>query len=148
METNIRKMTIGDYEKVYDLWISTPGMGLNDLDDSREGIEKYLRRNPNTCFVAEEAGKIVGVILSGNDGRRGFIHHTAVGVEYRKRGIGKRLVDAALDALEKEGIHKVALVVFKRNELGNAFWEKQGFRVREDLNYRNRALAELKRIDT
>lgn len=148
METNIRKMTIGDYENVYDLWISTPGMGLNDLDDSREGIEKYLKRNPDTCFVAEEAGKIVGVILSGNDGRRGFIHHTAVRVEARRQGIGKRLVDAALDALEQEGIHKVALVVFKRNELGNAFWEKQGFRVREDLNYRNRALAELKRIDT
>lgn len=148
MGTNIRKMTIGDYENVYDLWISTPGMGLNDLDDSREGIEKYLRRNPNTCFVAESEGKIVGVILSGNDGRRGFIHHTAVRVEYRKQGIGKRLVDAALDALEKEGIHKVALVVFKRNELGDTFWEKQGFTVREDLNYRNRALAELKRMDT
>lgn len=148
METQIRNMTIDDYEKVYDLWISTPGMGLNDLDDSRAGIEKYLKRNPGTCFVAENGSKIVGVILAGNDGRRGFIHHTAVRVEYRKQGIGKRLVDAALDALEQEGIHKVALVVFKRNELGDTFWEKQGFSVREDLNYRNRALTELKRIDT
>lgn len=148
METIIRKMTIEDYEKVYDLWISTPGMGLNDLDDSREGIKKYLQRNPGTCFVAERGMEIVGVILSGNDGRRGFIHHTAVRMECRRQGIGKKLVDAALSALEKEGIHKVALVVFKRNELGNVFWEKQGFTVREDLNYRNRSLAELKRIDT
>lgn len=148
METNIRKMTIEDYETVYDLWISTPGMGLNDLDDSREGIEKYLKRNPNTCFVAEGDGKITGVILAGNDGRRGFIHHTAVLMEYRNQGIGKKLVDTALEALKKEGIHKVALVVFKHNETGDAFWEKQGFSVREDLKYRNRALAELKRIDT
>lgn len=148
MEIIIRKMTIYDYEKVYDLWLSTPGMGLNDLDDSKEGIGLYLKRNPNTCFVAENGDEMVGVILSGNDGRRGFIHHTAVRTEYRRQGIGKKLVDAALAALEKEGIHKVALVVFKRNTLGNSFWEKQGFTVREDLNYRNRALTELQRIDT
>lgn len=148
MEITIRKMTIADYEKVYNLWISTPGMGLNDLDDSKEGIGRYLKRNPNTCFVAEDKEELVGVILSGNDGRRGFIHHTAVGMAYRRQGIGKKLVDAALDALEKEGIHKVALVVFKRNTLGDSFWEKQGFTVREDLNYRNRALTELQRIDT
>ena len=83
----IRNMLINDYEKVYDLWINTPGMGLNDIDDSREGIEKYLLRNPTTCFVAEKEGSIVGVILSGHDGRRGFIHHTAVCVSARSKGI-------------------------------------------------------------
>ena len=123
-------------------------MGLNDIDDSRAGIEKYLKRNPSTCFVATASGKIIGVILSGHDGRRGFIHHTAVSVANRNEGVGSALVDAALKALREEGIHKAALVVFNTNETGNAFWEHRGFHLRDDLNYRNRALSELRRIDT
>lgn len=144
----IREMVTSDYEKVYDLWIHTTGMGLNNLDDSEEGIEKFLKRNPSTCFVAQQEGKIIGVILAGHDGRRGFIYHTTVSQEYRKQGIGKALTDHALDALEKEGIHKVALVVFDRNQLGNAFWESQGFTIRNDLVYRNKSIHETVRIDT
>ena len=143
----IRIMQIEDYEKVYDLWIHTAGMGLNTTDDSKEGIQKYLLRNPNTCFVAEENGELIGVIMSGHDGRRGFIHHTTVRDEYRGKGIGKELVDSALAALEKEGIHKVALVAFEKNALGNAFWEKVGFTTRKDLVYRNKNIHELERID-
>ena len=143
----LRVMQIEDYEKVYDLWINTVGMGLNTTDDSKEGIEKYLLRNPNTCFVAEENGELIGVIMSGHDGRRGFIHHTTVRAEYRRKGIGKELVDSALAALEKEGIHKVALVAFEKNVLGNTFWEKIGFTVRNDLVYRNKNIHELERID-
>ena len=144
----IRKMTIADYTCVYDLWLNTPGMGLNYLDDSRQGIDKYLRRNPETCFVAEKDNIIIGVILCGNDGRRGYIHHTAVSVVERKNGVGTALVDAAVNALKNEGINKVALVVFSKNELGNSFWEKRGFTVREDLVYRNKSISELTRIDT
>ncbi|SBW02863.1 GCN5-related N-acetyltransferase [uncultured Eubacteriales bacterium] len=144
----IRKLTIDDYNEIYDFWISTPGMGLNDVDDSKLGIDKYLKRNPNTCFVSIISNKIVGVILSGHDGRRGYIYHTAVSVAYRNKGIGSSLLRAALDALHDEGISKVALVVFKNNEIGNAFWEHTGFNTREDLSYRNKALTELKRIDT
>ena len=164
----IRKMTIGDYEKVYDLWMSCKNMGFNDVDDSREGIEKYLRRNPDTSFVAEDEGLIAGVILGGHDGRRGFIHHACVRESYRHQGIGRKLVEhgtpvfvfvnkmdqpgsdraGILEALKKEGISKVALLVFKYNEAGNGFWEACGFTVREDLNYRNLALRELVRIDT
>ncbi len=144
----IRRLTMDDYVEIYDLWMSTPGMGLNDMDDSKEGINKYLKRNPDTCFAAVVSGKIAGVILSGHDGRRGYIHHTAVSSAHRNKGIGSALVDAALDALRAEGIHKATLVVFKRNETGNEFWEHKGFHVREDLNYRNKALTELKRIDT
>ena len=143
----IRTMNIKDYEKVYDLWIHTKGMGLNTTDDSREGIDKYLHRNPNTCFVAEDNDEIVGVIMSGHDGRRGFIHHTTVKAEYRGKGIGKKLVDSALAALEAEGIHKAALVAFEKNILGNIFWEKIGFTVRDDLVYRNKNIHELERID-
>ncbi|MDO4460327.1 MAG: GNAT family N-acetyltransferase [Clostridia bacterium] len=143
-----RLMTIDDYDGVFDLWLNTPGMGLNSTDDSREGIEKYIRRNPNTSFVAVDNDKIIGVIMSANDGRRGYIHHTAVLQEYRGCGIGKALVEKAMEALEKEGIHKVALVCFERNKTGNAFWEKMGFTTREDLVYRNKNIHDLDRIDT
>ncbi|MCR5007068.1 MAG: GNAT family N-acetyltransferase [Oribacterium sp.] len=144
----IRLMTIEDYEKVYQLWLSCSGMGLNNLDDSKDGIAKYLDRNSDTCFVAEKSDEIIGVIISGHDGRRGFIYHTAVNPEYRNQGIAKMLVEAAMDALKANGINKVALVVFDRNKDGNAFWEKVGFTVREDLVYRNKTISELIRIDT
>lgn len=143
----IRPMTIADYDAVYALWMSCTGMGLNNLDDSRDGIEQFLTRNPETCFVAEENG-IVGVILVGNDGRRGYIYHTAVHPDCRHRGIGSALVERALDALRTIGIRKCALVVFARNTDGNAFWEHRGFTVREDLVYRNLTLTEMERIDT
>ena len=144
----ILPMTIGDYESVYSLWMSSKNMGFNNLDDSREGIEKYLNRNPDTSFVAKEGDRIIGVILAGHDGRRGFIHHTCVAESHRGRGIGTQLVQHALEALKGEGIHKVAILVFNRNEAGNAFWESQGFTARNDVTYRNRALTELIRIDT
>ncbi len=145
---NIRKMVINDYDDVYALWMACAGMGLNNLDDSREGIDKFLKRNPDTCFVAEYDNQIVGVIIVGNDGRRGYIYHTAVNTQYRKRGIARQLVETSMQELKKCGINKVALVVFDRNESGNAFWEKLGFTVREDLIYRNKAITEMIRIDT
>ena len=144
----IRKMQITDYNAVYNLWLANKGMGLNDVDDSESGISRFLVRNPDTCFVAERNGKLIGVIMAGNDGRRGFIYHTAVHPDYHRQGIGSALVSAALEALQTLGITKVALVVFGRNTDGNAFWEKQGFTVRTDLTYRNKALVEMIRKDT
>ena len=141
-----RIMTMEDYAQAYDLWISC-GNGLNDKDDSPEGIEKYLKRNPKTSFVATCDGKVVGVILCGHDGRRGIIQHACVSPDHRRLGIGNKLVELALGALKDEGINKVLLVAFKKNTGGNAFWEAQGFTLREDLNYRNKALTELVRID-
>ena len=123
-------------------------MGLNTIDDSREGIEKYLKRNPTTSFVAEQDGRIVGVIMAGHDGRRGYIYHTAVLPEYRGHGIAAQLVGHAMAALDKEGISKAALVAFKSNDIGNGFWEHIGFTEREDLVYRNKNIRELERIDT
>ena len=147
-KTVFRVMTMDDYDKVYELWMSCKNMGFNNLDDSREGIEKYLKRNPSTCFIAEQEDMVVGVILSGHDGRRGFIHHMAVSESCRRQGIASVLLERALDALKNEGINKVALLVFNRNEAGNAFWERQGFTARDDVRYRNRALTEMIRIDT
>jgi len=139
----IRNMLLSDYASVYELWINTPGMGLNDIDDSYEGIEKYLYRNPSTCFVAEKGGALVGAILCGHDGRRGYISHSAVRADERHQGIGGALVSRAMDALKAEGINKVALVVFAKNEVGNRFWESHGFTARTDLVYRNKTSSSL-----
>ena len=145
---NIRVMEISDYEQVYNMWLSCVGMGFNNVDDSKEGIEKFLKRNPTSCFVAIEDDIVVGAVIAGNDGRRGYIYHLAVNPKYRNKGIGTTLVNNVMNALENLGINKVALLTFKRNEVANAFWEKQGFSTREDINYRNKQIKELVRIDT
>ena len=144
----IRTMTIADYKKVYALWMSCKNMGFNDIDDSKEGIARFLERNPNTSFVAIENDELLGLILGGHDGRRGYIYHMSVAENHRKKGIGSALVEKCLESFKNEKISKVALLVFKYNETGNAFWEKQGFILREDINYRNISLRELVRIDT
>ena len=144
----IRPMTPADYDAVYALWMSCKNMGFNNLDDSREGIARLLRRNPATSFVAFEGDRLAGVILSGQDGRRGYIYHMAVAEDFRRRGIATALLDRCLEALKAEGINKVALLVFRYNDAGNAFWERQGFTERKDVAYRNRELVKLIRIDT
>lgn len=144
---NIRVMAAADYDEVYNLWINVPGMGLNTTDDSREGIQKYLERNLATSFVVECYGKIIGAVMAGNDRRRGYIYHTAVLPAYRNQGVAQKLVAPVMSALEKEGIHKAALVVFKKNGTGNGFWENIGFLKRDDLVYRNKNIHKLNRID-
>ena len=95
----IRPMRIDDYEALYQLWLSCPGMGLNDLDDSREGIAAFLERNPATCFVAAEGETIAGCILVGTDGRRAYVYHTAVHPGLQRQGLGRQLVERALQAV-------------------------------------------------
>jgi ribosomal protein S18 acetylase RimI-like enzyme len=133
-------MTGADYPVVYKLWKDTPGMGLRSLDDTEQGIKRFLARNPGSCFAAEAAGELAGVILSGHDGRRGYIYHTAVREEYRRRGIGRVLVRAVEAAMAGEGITKIALAAYKTNEEGNRFWKKAGFLSREDLVYRDKSI--------
>ena len=144
----IRPLAIEDYDALYALWLQCEGMGLNDVDDSPAGIAKYLARNPRTCFAAEEDGSLIGAILSGHDGRRGTICHTAVHPAHRGKGAGRALVEHTLAALKEEGITKVNLVVFSRNQSGSAFWEKMGFTAHTDLTYRDRTLTALTRLDT
>ncbi len=88
----IRLMTMDDYDEVFALWRRCDGLGLNDLDDSPAGIERFLLRNPKTCFVAEEDGSVLAVILTGDDGRRGYVHHMAVDPARRKQGIGSAIL--------------------------------------------------------
>lgn len=149
MNITIRPVVIEDYDAIFELWNSTEQSrrALNPVDDSREGIARYLKRNPSTCFLAEEKDsdgnpRVTGVILTGHDGRRAIIHHMCVRPDCRRQGIAHRLVQKAEEALHAEGITKVFGLVFKENEGGNAFWEKEGYSLRTNLNYRNKSLHE------
>jgi ribosomal protein S18 acetylase RimI-like enzyme len=119
------------------LWNSIESIGLNSLDDSYEGILKFLRRNPTTCYIFEENNTVLGTILSGHDGRRATIYHLLVKESARGKGIGTKLVDAVISSMQKIEIAKMNLVVFKGNDLGNKFWDKLGFKERNDLIYRD-----------
>ena len=120
----VRVMTIEDYDQVKELWNSIKGFGIRSMDDSREGVARFLKRNPTTSVVAEEDGKVVGAILCGHDGRRGCLYHVCVHKDYRMRGIGKSMVAFAMEALKKEEINKVSLIAFTKNDIGNAFWKE------------------------
>lgn len=142
MEIKIRAMTIKDYDDVYRLWMKIQGFGIRSIDDSREGVERFIRRNPSTSVVAETDGKIVGGILCGHDGRRGCFYHVCVDPHYRRRGIGKSMVVFAMEALKAEKINKVSLIAFTKNDIGNAFWNTIGWTRRMDLNYYDFTLNE------
>ena len=138
----VRTMQIEDYEGVHELWMTIKGFGIRSIDDSKEGIERFLKRNPTTSVVAEMDGKIVGSILCGHDGRRGCLYHVCVRKGYRRQGVGKAMVVACMEALQKEQINKVSLIAFTKNDIGNAFWNKIGWTEREDLNYYDFTLNE------
>ena len=131
----IRAMEIADYDEVRSLWMKIKGFAIRSIDDSREGVERFLLRNPGISVVAVEDDHIVGAILCGHDGRRGCLYHVCVDPEYRLRGIGKAMVVFAMQALKKENINKVSLIAFTKNDIGNAFWHTIGWTERLDLNY-------------
>lgn len=138
----IRTMTIEDYDAVYELWMSIHGFGIRSIDDSREGVARFLARNPSTSVVAIADGRVVGAILCGHDGRRGCLYHVCVHENYRKHGIGKAMAVACMRALQAEHINKVNLIAFKSNEIGNQFWKGEEWTFRDDLNYYDFTLNE------
>ncbi len=131
----IRLLQIDDYAQIIDLWKTTPGIGLNERDDSEEGIAKFIARNQGCSFVAQEDGKVVGTILCGHDGRRAIVYHLAIAQNCRRKGIAGELVAHVLEALNTVGIEKVKAIVFADNETGHAFWSAVGWKLREDIHY-------------
>ncbi len=139
----VRTMRTEDYEGLYALWKTIRGFGMRSLDDSREGVERFLRRNPTTSVVAVDGeGAIVGGILCGHDGRRGCLYHVCVREDWRRQGIGKAMVVHCMNALKAEQVNKVSLIAFTANDIGNAFWKCIGWTRREDLNYYDFTLNE------
>jgi len=138
----IRAMDIKNYDEIINLWKNTDGVGLSGADDSKRSIKIFLDKNPDTCFVSEYKNEIIGTIMGGNDGRRGYIYHLMVKKEHRKNSLGKKLLEKTEKALKKKGIRKIFLVAFKKNKTGNIFWENNGYEIRNDLNYRDKRLTE------
>ena len=139
---NIREMKIEDYDKVFALWKTIQGFGIRSVDDSKEGIERFLKWNPGLSVVAEEEDVIIGAILCGSDGRRGCLYHVCVHKDYRRQGIGKTMVVWCMEKLKELQINKVSLIAFTQNDVGNAFWKEIGWTKREDLNYYDFTLNE------
>ncbi|MCR4616835.1 MAG: GNAT family N-acetyltransferase [Lachnospiraceae bacterium] len=143
MNFTIRKMTIEDYDGVRALWMTIHGFAIRSIDDSREGVSRFINRNPETSVVAvSENGEIIGAILCGHDGRRGCLYHVCVREDCRRCGIGKEMVVFCMNALKNEGINKVSLIAFTKNDIGNAFWNCIGWTKRLDLNYYDFVLNE------
>ncbi len=142
MNAEIRTMTAEDYDGVRALWLTIEGFAIRSIDDSREGVERFLKRNPDTSVVAVQDGMIVGAILCGHDGRRGCFYHVCVRKSYRKQGIGKAMVVRAMKSLQDENINKVSLIAFTKNDVGNSFWRGIGWTQRLDLNYYDFTLNE------
>lgn len=133
-EVQMEPMTIADYDEVRALWMTISGFGIRTLDDSREDIERFIRRNPTTSVVAKVDGHIVGSILCGSDGRQGALYHVCVAKPWRRRKIGTLMVAYCMRELSRMGINKVSLIAFRRNDVGNAFWRNIGW-TQADANY-------------
>ena len=135
----IRPFTLNDHANAIALWQQCEGVGLSSADE-KPAIEKYLARNPGMSFVAYHENRLVGAILCGHDGRRGFIHHLAVHPAYRRNGIGQQLVSKGLLALAEAGIDKCHLFIFHQNESGKAFWNRVGWNLRTDIQIMSKIL--------
>lgn len=137
----IQPLTLAAYEQVYALWQQCPeGIGLGEVD-SRAGIARYLERNPGMSFIAMAGGEVIGSVLCGHDGRRGYLHHLAVHPTARRRGVGRRLVESGLGALRQAGLEKCHLFIFHRNEAGSAFWKAMGWTGRGDIGVMSKGLV-------
>ena len=132
MSIVIREMTIQDYAEVLALWQASDGVGLSDAD-SEEGVTRFLARNTGLSFVARDGEHLVGAVLCGHDGRRGYIHHLAVSQSHRRQGLGQALVERCLSALRRGGIDKCHLFVFADNQDTIAFWKSIGWTQRVEL---------------
>lgn len=130
----IREMVPEDYPAVFQLWENIKGFGIRSIDDSQEGVIRFLKRNPTTSAVAVQNGRIVGDILCGHDGRTGYFYHVCVSEKYRKHGVGYKMARFCMAALRREGINKISLIAFKSNVVGNAFWQGLGWNCRDDVN--------------
>ncbi len=131
MRARLNRMTIRDYDEVIELWQTAEGVRLGE-DDTRPRIAGYLRRNPGMSFVARDGRKLVGAILCGHDGRRGYLHHLAVSPSHRRCGIGRALVQRCLAALRAAGLRRCRAVVLTGNRRGRAFWRALGWTAPRD----------------
>lgn len=136
-------MTAPDSSLVYDtlapedlaearsLWASSEGVELCEGDELAE-LENYLRRNPGHSFAAKSQGRLIGAVLAGHDGRRGYLYHLAVAPAARGQGVGRTLVSLASERLRAAGVRRSLILVARDNVSGKAFWSREGWEVLEN----------------
>jgi ribosomal protein S18 acetylase RimI-like enzyme len=130
MEIQTREFRIEDYNPAVELWNRVEGLDVAEGDD-RETVRRFLERNPSLSRIAADGAKIVGAVLCGHDGRRGYIYHLAIDPEYHGRGLGRRLIDECLAGLKRAGLERANILVAKDNPRGLEFWRRCGW---EDLD--------------
>lgn len=133
VEFTVSPLTIESYDDILALWQQCQGIGLSD-GDSKQNIRSYLERNPGTSFIARADGAVVRAVLAGHDGRRGYVHHLAVHPDYRRQGVGRRLVDKCVEVLRHAGIRKCHTFIFNGNSDGIAFWKSAGWTHRQEIS--------------
>lgn len=136
----IRPMRIHDHDQAMSLWTISPGIGLSAAD-SRDKIHAYLERNPGLSHCAWNENILAGTVLAGHDGRRGYLHHLCVHPDYRRQGLGRKLVHRALLGLETLGIDKAHIFLFTDNENARAFWTQIGWTWRCDIGVVSRVIG-------
>ena len=139
MDYTIRELATSDYDALYAFWQQTPNIGLSSAD-SRQAISAFLERKPGLSYAAVRKGEIVGSVLAGHDGRRGYLYHLAVMPEHRRNSIARRLVEAALSRIREAGIQKCHLMIFRENEVGKQIWRRLGWELRKDIDIMSRPL--------
>lgn len=132
MNIKIKNIRIDMYDELFTLWKKIEGMGLSNADQ-KKNINRYLKRNSSYCFAAFYDDKLVGSILAGHDERRGYLYHLAVHPDFRRKGIGKKLLEQSVYKLKKSGIEKCHVFIFKNNKEGRKFWESIGWEFRDDI---------------
>jgi putative acetyltransferase len=140
MKIELQPLTMDAYDRVFALWRECEGIGLSEAD-SPANIQSYLKRNPEMSFVAVSNGSVVGAVLCGHDGRRGYIHHLAVHPQARRNSIGRQLVDHCLRALQRAGIQKCHIFVINQNQVGLAFWKSVGWTPRSDIGLVSKSIS-------
>ncbi|TYB31905.1 MAG: GNAT family N-acetyltransferase [Candidatus Mcinerneyibacterium aminivorans] len=139
MNIKIKKINIDMYEELFQLWKKIEGIGLRNAD-KKENIEKYLKRNKGYSFAAFHDGKLIGSLLAGHDGRRGYLYHLAVNPDFRRKGIAKQLLEQSIEKLKKSGIKKTHIFIFKSNKEGKKFWKAVGWKYRDDIDVMSKYL--------
>jgi ribosomal protein S18 acetylase RimI-like enzyme len=125
-EITTREFLIDDYDAALQLWQRVEGLEVAEGDD-REGVARFLARNPGVSRVAIDGSAVVGVAMCGHDGRRGHVYHLAVDPAYRRYGLGRRLVKECLDGLRRAGVLRAIILVADNNFGGAEFWKRAGW---------------------
>jgi ribosomal protein S18 acetylase RimI-like enzyme len=133
--------TIADYDEVVAFWKSQKGVGLNETDE-RDRIAGYLERNPGMSVIVRDGKQLIGAVLCGHDGRRGYLNHLAVAASHRHRGVGREIVRLCLERLRQADVQRCNVFLFTENAEGEIFWRALGFKNRSDLKVMQRSTGD------